>query len=87
MKKADVGEQRQVRALQAHLERYAEDMFAERKLGTARSAVLWQASPSHNSKKIQLCHMQAISKQDETSPMFEADGLSFTDQKRLLSRQ
>jgi hypothetical protein len=39
MKKADVGEQqRQIRALQAHLERYAEDMFAERKLGTALRA-------------------------------------------------
>ena len=39
MKKVDVGEQqRQVRAVQAHLEKYAEDMFAERKLGTALRA-------------------------------------------------
>lgn len=41
MKKADVGEQqRQIQALQAHLERYAEDLLAERSLGAAPHAFM-----------------------------------------------
>ncbi len=86
MKKADVGEQqRQIQALQTHLERNAEDMLAERKLGTALHAFYGKQAHLTIIIESELCHMQAISKQNETSPMFEADGLTFTDQKRLLS--
>ena len=52
MKKVELGEQqRQIRALQAHLEKYAEDMFAERKLGTALRAFMASKPISQSFKK------------------------------------
>lgn len=71
MMEFDTGEQqRQIKALEAHLERFVEDKFAERKLGTVLRAPDGKQAHFTRSLKHTLCYIQAISRQTEMLSMF-----------------